>query len=176
MNKPVLVLEGTSDINKIQSIYDDQFIYVITNGSSIDESVFALLEKLSSDHKIIVLTDPDYPGEQIRKKIASRINCYHAFVSKEKSIKGKKLGVAECSKDEIIKALNSYVYFSKDEENNSLSHQDFYSLGLTGPNSKELRDKVSSYYRIGRPNAKTLFKRLNMLNVKKEDLIKILWP
>ena len=44
-------------------------------------------------------------------------------------------------------------------------------LGLTGrDNSSELRGRLIKRYHLGKCNGKTLFKRLNMLGLKKEDI------
>ena len=52
---------------------------------------------------------------------------------------------------------------------------DLYALGLNGfPNSKILRDKISEHLNIGMPNAKTFLKRLNMINITKDELINLL--
>lgn len=55
---------------------------------------------------IIILTDPDFPGMQIRNKILKEIpNAKQAFVRKEVSIKHHKVGVAESTKEEVNNAL-----------------------------------------------------------------------
>ena len=72
MSKYVIVVEGTSDINKLKNLIDADFVSV--NGSAISEEILQYLEELSKQREIIVLTDPDYPGEQIRKKISQRVN------------------------------------------------------------------------------------------------------
>ena len=44
------------------------------NGSEISDETLDLIKELSKNHNIIVFTDPDYPGERIRKKIAHTLH------------------------------------------------------------------------------------------------------
>ncbi len=168
-NKPVLVVEGVSDMNRLNNIIEADF--VICNGSAISKETIMYISKLVKTREVIVLTDPDYPGLQIRNKISSAVpQVKHAFVSREKSSNGKKLGVAECQKDEIIKALSNAVSFVSYEEGN-LKMEDLVLMFLVGNNnSSYLRKKVADYYGVGYVNAKTLLKRLNMLGITKEEL------
>ena len=58
--------------------------------------------------KVIVLTDPDFPGLQIRNKISQEVEgVYHAYVDRKKASNGKKLGVAECEIEELKNAISN---------------------------------------------------------------------
>lgn len=166
--KVVIVVEGQSDVNKLRNIVNADF--VLCNGSAISKETIDYIKELSKTRKIIILTDPDYPGSKIRDTIAKEVkSCYHAFVDRNKSIKGKKLGVAECDKEEILRALSNYVNLG--ENKNTLSFQDYINFGLSGnDNSSKLRDYVAKKFNLGHCNAKTLYKRLNMIGIKKEEL------
>ena len=169
--KPVIVVEGTSDVNKLRLLVDADF--VITNGSEVSRETLSYIKELSLTRQIIVLTDPDYPGTRIRNIVNREVpGCFNAFVAKEKSIKHHKVGVAECEKEEILHALENMIQYKEVEVNEqSLSEKDIYELKLNGHSSSSyLRDYVSKHYHLGKVNAKTLLKRLNMLNVTKEEL------
>lgn len=167
--KPVIVVEGKSDVQRLENLIDADF--VICNGSSISQETIDLIKELSKQRKVIILTDPDYPGIQIRNKISSQVdNIHHAFVDRKKSSNGKKLGVAECEKAEILRALNNYVTFTK-ESTTKITMQDLIELGLNGnENSKEKREFISKKFNLGYGNAKTILKRINMLNITLEAL------
>lgn len=95
--KPVFVVEGKSDVQRLQNYIDADF--VICNGSALDEETLKYIKQLSLDREVIVLTDPDYPGEKIRKTISDYVpNVKHAFVNRSLASNGKKLGVAETQK------------------------------------------------------------------------------
>ena len=82
--KPVIVVEGKTDVQRLENLVDADF--VICNGSAIDEETIAYIDELSKIRKVIIFTDPDYPGTQIRNKIASKVkNVYHAYVDRNKA-------------------------------------------------------------------------------------------
>ena len=167
----VIVVEGLHDKIKVESIYSNANI-VITNGSEISDDTIKLLKTLSKTNQIIIFTDPDSPGERIRNQIANAIpTSYHAILRKKDSISknGKKVGIEHASKECIIESL-SQVYSNQQEED-TITLADIYELGLMGmPYSGALREKLADALNIGKPNAKTFLKRVNMLQIKKEVL------
>ena len=57
------------------------------------------------------------------------------------------------------------------ESNNNITMADLFNLGLNGSaNSQMLRDKISEYLNIGKPNAKTFLKRINLIQISFEEL------
>lgn len=169
----IIVVEGKSDIAFLSNFIDAEF--VITNGSDIPSDTISYLKQASKNKQIYVLTDPDYPGERIRKILDENIDgIHHCFVSKDKSIKKGKVGVAESTKDEVIKALKNTVKTSK-ENKGSLTMNDLMDLGLTGSaDSSNKRAKVSEVFNLGHCNAKVLLKRLNYCGINIDDIKKAL--
>lgn len=170
MNKrPVLVVEGVSDVNRLTNLIDADF--VICNGSAITQETIDYIKELVKSRIVIVLTDPDFPGLQIRNKIQEQVpEVYHAYVDRKKASNGKKLGIAECEKEEILRAISEYVTYNNDVEF-QLTMRDMVELKLTGDVlAKKNREKVSNYFHTGYSNAKTLLKHLNMLGVTKEEI------
>lgn len=170
----VIVVEGTHDVSKIKSVYPDANC-VITNGREIAKETIDLIKELSKNNNIIILTDPDSPGERIRSIITEAVpTAKQAFLRKKDCISSnkKKVGIEHASKDAIIEALGN-VYSSNSSI--SITNQDLYSLGLNGNNdSAILRDKISDILNIGRPNCKTFLKRLNLLGLTKKDVEELL--
>lgn len=166
----VIVVEGIHDEMKIKSIYKDANV-LITNGREIDVKTIDLIKKLSLDHDIIVFTDPDAPGERIRSIVTEAVpTAKQAFLRKKDCISKnkKKVGIEHASSEAIVEALEHMI-----EPNNSfnISMLDLYELGLNGfIGSGLLRDKISDILNIGKPNAKTFLKRINLLNITKEEL------
>ncbi len=167
---PIIVVEGKTDVDKVSKLIKAHFI--ITNGSEVSRETISYLRTLSKTRKIIILTDPDYPGLRIRNIISNNIpNAYHAYVDRSKSSNGKKLGVAECEENEIIRALSNLVQYKYDEKNELISPFDMYALGLTGkPNSKELREKVFKHFELGYGNSKTLAKHLSLSGITMQEV------
>ena len=170
--KEVIVVEGKSDKQFLETFLSADF--VICNGSAVDGFDKEYLLELSKTRGIIILTDPDFPGEKIRKEIASYIPvCKHAFVRKQYSIKKHKVGVAEATKEEVLRALENVVSFDESKKGN-LTETDLFLLHISGLDSSKNKQKIIEYYHLGYCNSKTLLKRLNLLNVNKEDLEKLL--
>ena len=69
-----------------------------------------------------------------------------------------------------MESLSHLMTYSEDLKE-TLSWEEFIELGLTGKeNSAELREKLGIRLFIGKANAKTLHKRLNMLQIDKKTL------
>ena len=60
----VLVVEGNMDKQLLEQYIDGDIL--ITNGSAVSDEFISMLKELSKTRKIIVFTDPDFPGKQIR--------------------------------------------------------------------------------------------------------------
>ena len=89
----IIIVEGRSDSAKLKSFLECDTIE--TSGSAIDEKTLDYIEKMSQGRGIIIFTDPDYPGMQIRQKVSNRIpNCKHAFVKKKDAIAHGKVGIS----------------------------------------------------------------------------------
>ncbi len=169
----VIVVEGKSDVARLSSYFDCEF--VITNGSEVPSATIEYLKNLPQSCDILILTDPDYPGLRIRNQLAKELpNAKHAFVRKEKSIKGKKLGVAECETEELLTAIKNAVSFH--EADRQVFDLEFlYQNKLIGSvNSKKLRDALMDNFKLGYGNAKTLLKRLNTSSITKEEIIEFI--
>ena len=173
--KDIIVVEGVHDEIKVKLAIPDASC-VITNGSEISDSTIAMLKELSKTHSIIIFTDPDSPGERIRAKITEAIpNAKQAFLRKKDCISSnkRKVGIEHASRECILESL-AHVYTPSSEED-TITIRDLYSLGLNGDsNSARLRDLISDYLNIGRPNAKTFLKRLNLLQITKGELEEII--
>lgn len=172
----LIVVEGKTDINFLSSFIEADFYEV--NGSSVKKEDFDFINKYLSRGKVILLTDPDYPGIQIRNKIKENCpNVYEAFVRKEFSIKNNKVGVAESTKEEVLNALKNAVNFYelKNNSKNNLKMSDLYDLGLCGREDSFYKRKyLSEKLHLGFTNSKTFLKRVNMLNIKKEEILEVL--
>lgn len=169
----ILVVEGTSDINYLSSFIDADFIK--TNGSEISKETLNAIETLSKQHEIIILTDPDFPGKKIRNAVAERVpNAKHAFVRKEYSIKKHKVGVAECEKSEVLRALANVMDFASNRGLYEISLKTIAELNLFGENASHIRQKISEKLGFEPCNNKLFIKRLNQLNIGKSELEKLI--
>ena len=140
-----------------------------THGLALDKKTLELIKEANKTRGVIVLTDPDFPGKKIRDQIQTVVpNCKHAFVSKKDATGKKKLGIAEANKEAVVLALENMVSF--DVDNQSITWHEFIDLDIIG--NKQRRLLVYDLFNLGYGNVKTLFKRLNMVGISKEDVLK----
>lgn len=171
--KELIVVEGKTDLIFLKSFLEADI--VITNGSEISKNTLDFIKEANKKQGVIILTDPDYPGLRIRNIISEYIgDCKHAYIEKSKAIKGKKVGIAETKKEDIINALKNVVTYKKDNIK-AINEVDLYQLGLLGKkDSKSKREKVCNYYHLGWCNAKIFLKRVNMFGLTIEEIKEVI--
>lgn len=165
--KEIIVVEGKSDTALLKELFEVDTIE--THGLALDKKTLELIKEANKTRGVIVLTDPDFPGKKIRDQIQAVVpNCKHAFVSKKDATGKKKLGIAEANKEAVVLALENMVNF--DVDNQSITWHEFIDLDIIG--NKQRRLLVYDLFNLGYGNVKTLFKRLNMVGISKEDVLK----
>ena len=169
--KEVIVVEGYHDLAKLKEIYDDVDV-LITNGSEVTEETLIELKKLNEIRGLILLLDPDYQGERIRRLINNYVGeTKHAFIEKKKCISRnrKKVGIEHATSEDIIEALSKLKVSNRKQ--NNISQNELMRLGLIGMDgSKKLREELSIKTGIGLSNGKTLCKKLNMFGYTLEQI------
>lgn len=167
--KEVIVVEGKSDTKRLKSFFNVDTIE--THGLGLNKETLDYIKEVNDKRGIILFLDPDSPGEKIRKRINDEISgLKNAFVLKEDARTHKKVGVEHASKEVLEEALSNLVSYQDFKE--SLSYSDYLELGFIGKEDSSIkRLEVAKKYHLGKCNGKTLFKRINMLGLKKEDLI-----
>lgn len=151
-----IVVEGKYDKIKLSSLVDA--IIVESNGFSVyrDEEKKAYIRKLAAERGLIILTDSDNAGKQIRGYISSLIpaeQLRHAYIpdiygkEKRKAAPSKegKLGVEGVPAEVLLQALRDAGISASETtaRRTLLTTADCMELGLTGcPNSSALRKKV----------------------------------
>lgn len=167
--KEVIVVEGINDAKHLEDLLGVDTLYV--KGLGIDQKTIELVRAINEKRGVIVFTDPDHPGERIRAKLNGAIpGLKNAFIIKEKAKTTKKVGVEHADKKDIEEALDHLLTYCESQD--TIDERDLLELGLIG--DRRLRDRVSDYYHLGRPNAKTFKKRLNMLGVKSEEIREVI--
>ncbi len=171
--KEILVVEGKNDAQTLKSYFDCDTI--ITHGSDLSEKTLEMIKTAHEKRGVIIFTDPDAPGEKIRNTINQAVKgCKNAFIDKRKARTTKKVGVEHASKEDLEESLSHLMTYTEDLEE-SLTWSEFFELGCAGKNQcSEKRRILEEYLHIGKSNAKTLYKRLNMLQITKEECERIL--
>lgn len=172
MIKEVIVVEGKNDTKRLKSFFDCETIE--TNGLGLNEETIAYIKTINEKRGVVLLLDPDSPGEKIRNKLNNEIpNLKNAFLLKQDARTNKKVGVEHANKEVILEALNHLITY-KDYEKR-INMNDLFELGLIGnENSKDKRLSLIKKLHIGKCNGKTLLKRLNLLNLNKKEIEELL--
>lgn len=171
--KEVIVVEGKHDSDTLKKYFDCDTIE--TQGTHLSKETIQLLKEVHATRGIIVFCDPDFPGEQIRNRIIQAIpNAKHAFMMKEKARTSKKVGIEHANKEDLLESLQHVVTYD-DTYQETLSIEEMIELGLNGqPRSSQLRNQLGATLHLGKCNAKTLWKRINLLQMNKEQVERIL--
>ena len=171
MIKEVIVVEGKDDITAVKAAVDAEVI--ASNGFGYKREFIETLKSLSERRGIIILTDPDYAGEQIRRDLSKHIkNPKHAFLPQGKALKKGDIGVENATKEDIIEAINK-ARPSNIERQILFSKDDLIEFGLSGgAESRKRRDTMGEILGIGYANSKQFLNRLNNFGVTREEFIK----
>ncbi|WHZ03232.1 ribonuclease M5 [Neobacillus sp. YX16] len=173
--KEFIVVEGKDDTTTIKRAVDADTIE--TNGSAINEETIEKIKRAQETRGVIIFTDPDYPGEKIRKTIAEKVpGAKHAFLPKEVAIakNGKGLGVEHASLEAIRNALRDAQIMS-DTIKEEITQEDLMTAGLIGgAGSKERRVMLGKLLKIGYTNGKQLYKRLMMFQISRREFAEAL--
>lgn len=105
MIKEVIVVEGRSDTIAVQRAVQADTIE--TGGSAVSEDLIERIRLAQQKRGVIIFTDPDFPGETIRRIISEAVpGCKHAFITRKEGRKNDSVGVEHASPDSIRKALS----------------------------------------------------------------------
>lgn len=168
MIKEIIVVEGKDDIQAVKQAVDAEVI--ATGGYWYPKSFIKRLKVASKKKGIIILTDPDYAGEKIRKDLSKHIkNCKHAFLPRGKALKKGDIGVENATSEDIVEAIKKArpVVEEKREE---FTKRDLIEYGLCGvEQSSKRREKLGDILGIGYSNSKQFLNRLNNFGITKEE-------
>ena len=173
MIKEVIVVEGRDDVTAVKRAVDAEIIAV--GGFGINAKVINRIKEAQKRQGVIVLTDPDFAGEKIRRIISKRVpDIKHAYITQKEGIKDGDIGVENAAPEVIIRALESAKCELK-EKREEFNIQDLIYFRLTGDNkAKERREAVGRELGIGYCNSNQFITRLNNYGITREEFIEAL--
>lgn len=160
VKQPVIV-EGKYDKIKLESVIDG--LILTTDGFRIykDKEKTALIRAFAEKVGVIILTDSDGAGFQIRNHLKGCIKngkIYNVYIPdifgkekrKDKPSKEGKLGVEGIDTDILLSAFEKAGIFSENEgEAQWLTRADMLDDGLIGlPDSSQLRKRLTSELKL----------------------------
>lgn len=167
-----VVVEGRDDTNNLNRAVD---CYTIeTHGFGISGETYREIEKAYREKGIIIFTDPDHAGEEIRRKLTERFpEALQVNLTRKEALKDGDIGVEYASPEAIIQAFEKALALENQASSQlgELTEEDLFQRGLSGvPGSGELREKLAKELGIGYGNAKSFLRKLNAFGIGKEEL------
>ena len=168
MLKEVLIVEGKNDVAAVKRAVEADCI--VTGGFHF---VGRTLKNISAAYErrgIIILTDPDSAGENIRKFLTRKFpNAKHAYIPRDEATANDDVGVEQASPESIRRAL-SKVRTLEVNPREEFTTAEMVALNLAGgAGSSKLRDKIGAALGIGYGNVKTFVRRLNSYGVTRDE-------
>ena len=173
MIREIIVVEGKEDTAAIRRAVEADTIE--TGGSAVSPETIERIRLANERRGVIILTDPDSPGERIRKMISAAVpGCKHAFLDQDEARRGGEIGVEHASPEAIRRALAGV----RSEFSGSASDVEWTDLAEAGlinsPDAASRRLAVGRRLGIGYGNGKQFFKRCRMFGITREELARAL--
>lgn len=171
--KEVIVVEGKDDVSAVKAAVDAELI--ITNGFAIrKKGNIEKLRKAYENQGLIVLTDPDFVGKELRRYIQKYFpNVKHAYITRSAGTKDGDIGIENACPKVIIEALEKAKCETIENKENLFTMDLLLDYGLIGNNnSKEIREKFCGLLGIGYGNGKQLLGKLNRYGITMEEFEK----
>lgn len=175
--KEVIVVEGRDDISAVMRAVDAHVIAVHGYGvfrSRILEEIRQAQQRLG----VIVLTDPDWAGEKIRRTIEHHVpGVKHAFIPRSAGRRETDggIGVEYAEPAVILEALQQARCGVKEhaETTEQVSLEDLMEYRLIGyPEAEERRHRLGEILGVGRVNGKQFLRRIQHFGVSWDEFMK----
>lgn len=169
-----IVVEGRDDEIALRKAVDG--LIIKTHGFGIRQETWQLMEKAYREKGLIVFTDPDFSGEEIRRKITQHFpDAKQAYLPLDEAIKDGDIGVENASPFAIREALSKVRSSTQTPKEQQITIKDLDELELSwGSAASTRRSKAASVLGIGYGNTKTFLKKLNAFGISRKELEKAL--
>ncbi len=171
--REVIVVEGRDDESAVKAAVEAEII--ITHGFKISQTTWGILNRAYEGPGLLILTDPDHAGDQIRRRLAERFpEAKHAYLPKEEALKKEDIGIENATPENICAALEKARCTRRESGERSpaetFTAEDLLYFGLVGENEAgKRRDRMGKSLGVGYGNAKTFLSRLNHYGITKEE-------
>ena len=172
--REIIVVEGRDDTAAIKKSVDA--VTIETHGYGITERTWELIDKAYRENGIIVFTDPDHAGRQIRRRITERFpNAKQAFLDRSDAEKDGDIGIENASPGSIRDALEKARCVLEEDTTDAsrprFTMEDMVDAGLAGQaGSAERRMAAGKALGIGYGNCRNFLQKLNKFGITAEEL------
>ena len=179
-----IVVEGRDDVAAVSAACDA--LIIPTHGFGITQETWSVIATAYDEKGLIILTDPDHAGEEIRRRLTERFpGSVQCFLAREDAVAGDDIGIENACPEDIRTALTRSLELHKAADACDLadtgaaashyrevSASDIRELGLCGSDgSKSKRAAVCKSLGIGFCNSHALIKRLKGFRIGYEELL-----
>lgn len=170
MISEIIIVEGRDDTAAVRRAVDA--VTIETHGYGIRPSTWEVIDKAYESKGIIIFTDPDTAGEQIRRRLADRYpEAKHAFLDRGLAEKDGDIGIENASPESIRAALEKARCSASASDGELFTPADMFRWGLVGTQSaSERRRMVGDRLGIGMAGSKTFLRRLNYFGIGREEI------
>jgi len=167
--RELIVVEGVHDISAVRQAVDAEC--VATVGHALPPHVAELIRLAAPRCGVVVLTDPDHAGEQIRRRVEALVGgrgpCKHAYVPRELCTRGADVGIENASPAAIREALAA-AHAVVEERIDRFEVADLLRHGLQGcAGAVDRRRRLGAALGVGFGNSRQLLRRLNRLGIER---------
>ncbi|HBV86598.1 MAG TPA: ribonuclease M5 [Desulfosporosinus sp.] len=172
MIKELIVVEGKNDAHAVRLALGEVDV-IWTDGYGLSKKKLDYIAEMAKRQGVIVFTDPDTVGEQIRNRIQAFVpQAKHVYLSRKLATKQGDIGVENAALHEIRRA---FAHIKQDQglPNEEYTIEDLLLLGLVGSErSNEYRLALGRKLGIGDSNGKQFLHRLNRFGVSREEFLR----
>ena len=180
INLPIIV-EGRYDKSTLSSIFDAKIITTDGFGIFNSKEKKALIKKLAERNGVILLTDSDSGGKQIRSFLSGFLpkdKLFHLYIPKVEGKEARKktasrsglLGVEGMTREVLLKVLQPFTISDGCEKNEvtlcekDVTKLDFFNDGLSGSDgSSERRARLAEHFGLPEDmSANALLQAINL--------------
>jgi ribonuclease M5 len=161
----IIVVEGRDDERAVKAAVDAEMI--VTSGYGLTKETWARIEAASKRTGVIIFTDPDHAGEQIRRKINQQIpGCKNAYLTREDARRRDNIGIENARPTAIRNALRQAHSTASQSAPPTFTLADLQQNRLMGhPQAAQRRAALGRHLAIGYANAKQFLRRLNRCGI-----------
>ena len=173
-----IVVEGRDDVTAVSEAVDA--LIIPTHGFGITAETWGVITKAYEEKGLIILTDPDHAGEEIRRKLTEKFpDAIQAYVARSEATAADDIGIENAVPTAIAEALEkALARAGKEADRESLEADKVYAdmsdlreLGLAGTEgATELRAEAARVLGIGYGNAGALIKKLKGFGIGLDEL------
>ena len=168
--KEIVIVEGRDDTAAVKRACDCGTIE--THGYGISGKTWELIGRAAETRGIIVLTDPDHAGENIRKRVLERFpNAGQAFIPRTDAAKDGDIGIENASPEAIAEALRkAHASVIGEDDGLAFTMEDMVNNGLAfGDGCGQRRSALGDILGIGHGNVKAMLGKLNSFGISRKD-------